>query len=132
MKKISGPIKKEFLDTLTFKLNNHISPGQGSASMRFLGRAPRSKLPNSQIKTVDRDDLVKNRMEKQIKLAEKKGRQSRDQFRKGDKVLLRDPKTKCWVTEGLIVQERNSDNGFPVSFVIELDTGLELSDTRVI
>ena len=88
--------------------------------MRFLGRAPRSKLPNSQIKTVDRDDLVKNRMEKQIKLAEKKGRQSRDQFRKGDKVLLRDPKTKRWVTEGLIVQERNSDNGFPVSFVIEL------------
>ena len=62
-------------------------------------------------------------MQKQIKLAEKKGRQSRDQFKEGDKVLLRDPKTKRWVTEGLIVGERNSDNGFPVSFVIELDTG---------
>ena len=62
-------------------------------------------------------------MQKQIKLAERKGRQSRDQFKEGDKVLLRDPKTKRWVTEGLIVQERNSDNGFPVSFVIELDTG---------
>ena len=32
----------------------------------------RKKLPNSQRKTVDRDDLVKNQMEKQIKLAEKK------------------------------------------------------------
>ena len=91
--------------------------------MRFLGRAPRSNLPNSQKRSVDRDDLVKTRMEKQIKLAEKKGRQSRDEFKNGDKVLLRCPKTKCWVQEGLVVQERNSDNGFPVSFVIELDTG---------
>ena len=78
--------------------------------MRFLGRAPQSKLPNSLIKTLDRADLVKTRMQKQIKLAERKGRQSRDQFKEGDKVLLRDPKTKSWVTEGLIVGERKSDN----------------------
>ena len=76
-----------------------------------------------QLKTVDREDLVKNRMQKQIKLAERKGRQSRDHFKEGDKVLLRDPKSKRWVTEGLIVGERNSDNGFPVSFIIELETG---------
>ena len=85
LKKVSGPINKELLDTITFKLNNHVSPGQDSASMRFLGRAPRSKLPNSQIKTVDRDDLGKNRMQKQIKLAERKGRESRDHFKEGEK-----------------------------------------------
>ena len=73
LKKVNGPINKELLDTITFRLNNHISPGQGSASMRFLGRAPRLKLPNSLIKAVDRDNLVKNRMQKQIKLAERKG-----------------------------------------------------------
>ena len=123
LKKVSGPITKELIDTITFKLNQHISPGQGSASMRFLGRAPRSNLPNPLKRSVDRDDLVKSRMEKQIKLAEKKGRQSRDEFKNGDKVLLRCPKTKRWVQEGLVVQERNSDNGVPVSFVIELDTG---------
>ena len=91
--------------------------------MRFLGRAPRSDLPNSQKRSVDRDDLVKSRMEKQIKLAEKKGRQSRNVFKNGDKVLLRCPKTKRWVQEGLVVQEKNSDNGVPVSFVVELDSG---------
>ena len=89
LKKVSGPITKELLDTITFKLNQHISSGQGSASMRFLGRAPRSDLPNSQKRSVDRDDLVKSCMEKQIKLAEKKGRQSRDVFKNGNKVLLR-------------------------------------------
>ena len=72
---------------------------------------------------MDRDDLVKSRMEKQIKLAEKKGRQSRDVFKKGDKVLLRCPKTKRWVQEGLVVQERNNDNDVAVSFVVELDSG---------
>ena len=87
LKKVNGPINKELLDTIIFRLNNHISPGQGSASMRFLGRAPRSKLPNSQFKNVNRDDLVKTRMQKQIKLAERKGRQSKDQFKEGDKIV---------------------------------------------
>ena len=33
------------------------------------------------------------------------------------------PKTKRWVQEGLIVQERNNDNNVAVSFVVELDSG---------
>ena len=62
-------------------------------------------------------------MEKQIKLAEKKGRQSRGVFKKGDKVWLRCPKTKRWVQEGLVIQERNNDNDVAVSFIVELDSG---------
>ena len=80
-------------------------------------------MPNSLIKTVNRDDLVKMRMKKQIKLAERKGRQSKDKFNEGDKIVLRDPVTRRWSTEGLVVGERPSDNIMPVSFVIELQSG---------
>ena len=44
-------------------------------------------MPNSKIKTVNRDDLVKMRMQKQIKIAEKKGRQSKDEFKEGDRIV---------------------------------------------
>ena len=37
--------------------------------------------------------------------------------------MLRCPKTKRWVQEGLVVQERNNDNDVAVSFVVELDSG---------
>ena len=87
--------------------------------MKFLGRAPRSKLPNSLIKTVNRDDLVMTRMKKQIKLAERKGRQSKGQFKERDKIILRDPVTRRLTTVG----ETPSDNILPVSFVIELQSG---------
>ena len=123
LKKVNGPVNKELLDTITFRLNNHILTGECSASMRFLGRAARWKLPNSMIKTVNRDDLVKTRMKKQIKLAERKGRQSKDQFKEGDKVILRDLVTRHWSTEGLVVGEIPSGNIMPLSFVIELQSG---------
>ena len=50
------------------------------------------------IKTVNRDDRVKIRMQKQIKIAEKKGRQSKDELREGNSIVVRDPITKRWST----------------------------------
>ena len=87
LRKVKGSINKELLDTITFRLNNHILPGEGSASMRFLGRAPRSKWPNSMIERVNRDDLVETRMKKHIKLAEKKEDSLKTNSRRGTKLF---------------------------------------------
>ena len=49
-------------------------------------------------------------MMKQIKLADKKGRTSRDKFKTGDNIVVRDPVSRRWLTEKTIVGERDSDN----------------------
>ena len=71
---------------------------------------------------VDRDDVVKNRMIKQQKIADKLGRQSRDEFKCGDKVVVQDPATRRWTQEGEIGEERISDDGKPVSFLVKFNT----------
>ena len=91
--------------------------------MRFLGRSPRSSLPSSMLKTINRDDLVKTRMKKQIKIAEKKGRTSKDEFKNGDKIVVRDPISQRWCRVCLIIGERDLDNITPVSFIVELESG---------
>ena len=123
LRKVKGPITKDLLDQITFALNNHPSPYQGTPNMRFLGRAPRSNLPNSMKRHVDREDLVKNRLRKQQLLAERKGRQSRDEFKKGDRVVVRDPTNRRWCLEGTVVDERKGDDGTPTSFIIKFDNG---------
>ena len=93
LKKVQGPITKSLIDEITFSLNNHPSAYEGTPNQRFLGRSPRSNLPNSMKKFVDREDLVRNRLMKQQRLAERYGRQSSDQFALQDRVVVRDPGT---------------------------------------
>ena len=74
-------------------------------------------------KYVDREDLVRNRLMKQQRLAERYGRQSRDQFALQDRVVVRDPGTRRWVQEGTVIEERKAEDGRAVSFVIKFDNG---------
>ena len=61
LEKTEGHITVELIERLNFSINNHVTLGQGSAAMRFLGRSPRSSLPNSMIRNIDHLDLVKVR-----------------------------------------------------------------------
>ena len=72
---------------------------------------------------VERDNLVKQRLMKKQKLADCKGRMSRDEFRLGDKVQICDPISRRWNVEATVIQEQVSDNGRQVSFIIEFDDG---------
>ena len=77
-------------------------------------------------KYVDREDLVRNRLMKQQRLAERYGRQSRDQFALKDQVVVRDPGTRRWVQEGTVIEEREAEDGRAVSFVIKFDNGKDI------
>ena len=57
--------------------------------MRFFGRAPSSRLPNSIERNVSHLDLVKERQRKQTVVAQRKGNISRDQFSVGNRVRIR-------------------------------------------
>ena len=74
-------------------------------------------------KFVDREDLVRNRLAKQQRLAERYGRQSRDQFALIDRVVVHDPGTRRWAMEGTVIEERKAEDGTAVSFVIKFDNG---------
>ena len=62
LKKVQGPMTKAMINDLTFKLSNHMSYAKGSPPMLFLGRSFQSRLPNSMKRSVNRNDLVKQRM----------------------------------------------------------------------
>ena len=91
--------------------------------MRFLGRAPRSQLPNSTQRNIKHLNLVKVRQQKQTKIANRKGNMSRDSFPIGDRVRLQDQRSHKWNLIGSILEEREADDGKKVSFVISLDKG---------
>ena len=61
----------------------------------------------------------------QLKIAEGKGRNSVDEFRVGDKVILQDIQTKKWNIPGKVVKEREADDGQLISFVVQTESGQE-------
>ena len=111
-------VTQEILDKICFLSNSHIQENCGSAMMRFHGRSPRTYLPNSIERLVEHKQLIKSRMEKQIKLALKKGRTSADQFQPGDKIVIQDNITKRWSKKGTILETRSSEDGSAQSFKI--------------
>ena len=75
------------------------------------------------VRNVEHLDLVKVRQQKQTSVALKKGNMSRDVFNMGDKVRLQDQKTKRWDQIGKLEEERLSDDGRKVSYVVQLESG---------
>ena len=53
----------------------------------------------------------------------KMGNMNRDTFSLKDKVRVQDQQTKKWSQVGIIASERLSDNGQPVSYVVNLESG---------
>ena len=67
--------------------------------------------------------LIAARSERQIKLAEKLGRRSRDHFEPGDKVVLQDVVSLKWRVKGVIIKRRTSEDGTVRSYMIRKENG---------
>ena len=80
-------------------------------------------LPNSIVREVDHRALIKKRHEKQVKIAQEKGRSSTDVFMKDDKVTVQDHRSGKWVHKGVISGSRMSDDGSVQSYTIEMSDG---------
>merc|ERR1711954_489143 len=76
-------------------------------------------------KELRHEDLMRNRSEKQLKLAKKQGRRISDEFLKGDSVRIQNMRSGRWDKSGLIKKVRRSDDGQGVSFIITLPDGKE-------
>ena len=72
---------------------------------------------------IDHRVLIERRHEKQVKLAQMKGRSSADVFEENDKVLLQDPVTKRWSKEAVVVKKRTAEDGTVHSYEVELASG---------
>ena len=116
-------ITKEILAKVIFAINCHQEEKSGSRAERFFRRKPRTYPPNSIKKDLDYQDLVKQRHQKQVNLAKKKGRTSKDDFRVYDMVRIQCHVSKNWIKKGKIVEARKSDDGSEHSFVIETENG---------
>ena len=106
-----------------FSINNHIQPEGGSAAERFFRRGVKSKLPNSIIRQLDHNALIKQRSDKQVRIAQQKGRSSKDQFAPEDRVIIQDMLTKRWTIKGTVKQARIADDSSIQSYEIESDDG---------
>ena len=115
------------MDKLTFNINGHPQKGDdGTAAERFFGRSPRFHLPNSIKRFVDNHRLITNRKDKQIKIAQKKGRSCPNDFEIGDCCVVQDALSKRWNIQGTIREKRTSGDGSFRSFIVEKDDGSEI------
>ena len=120
-----GSVTKESLLKLLFELNTTaMQDGTGSPSAKFFGRGVRSYLPNSLDREIERRLLVKKRHAKQVALATAKGRASKDVFKVGDRVRVRNILGGRWDKSGTIIGERQTGTASPPSsFTIEFSDG---------
>ena len=106
-----------------FSINNHIQPEGGSAAERFFRRGVKSKLPNSIIRQLDHNALIKQRSDKQVRIAQQKGRSSKDQFIPEDRVIIQDMLSKRWTIKGTVKQVRIAQDKSIQSFKTESGDG---------
>ena len=102
---------------------NHVQPEGGSAAERFFRRGVKSKLPNRIITQLDQNALIRQRHEKQIRIAQQKGRTSKDQFNLQDRVIVQDMTSKRWILKGEVTSVRYADDGSIQSYEISSDDG---------
>ena len=114
------------LQDLVFHINNRVqSPTLGSAAMRFFRRGPRTILPNSIQREISHREMVRSRHQKQLQIVDRLGRNSADDFKVGDDVLLQNVQTKKWDIVGTISEARFADDGQTISFFVTTADGAE-------
>ena len=85
-----GSFDMDMLHKVIFTLNTSpCQDGSGSHSSKYFARGVRTLLPNSSDREVSCRDLVKKHYDNQKKIYLQKGRTSGDEFRVGDKVLIK-------------------------------------------
>ena len=98
---------------LVFKINSHVTAGQGSALERFFGH----------IVGTYQMELFKKKINHAQKSADRLGRCSKDDFRVGDRVLCQDMKSMKWTIKGEVIESRKAEDGSVCSFIIRTEMG---------
>ena len=72
---------------------------------------------------LDHAALIARRSEVQMKVAEKLGRRSTDEFKVGDLVVAQNMRTLKWTIRGQVIEARVADDGTTRSFIVKTETG---------
>ena len=75
------------------------------------------------MRQLDHNALIKQRSDKQVRIAQQKGRSSKDEFAPEDSVIIQDMQTKRWTIKGTVKQARIADDNSIQSYEIESDDG---------
>ena len=116
-------LSQDDLNRLVFKLNSNMTAGQGSALQRFFGRNVGTYQPEFMRRKLDHAALIAKRSEVQMKVAEKLGRRSTDEFKVGDLVVAQNMRTLKWTIRGQVIEARVADDGTTRSFMVKTETG---------
>ena len=110
---------------IVFQINSNISAEMtGSANDRFLMRSVRnSNIPNSINNQLDPKMLIKRRIENHEKRIKNENKSNKVIYEIGDRVRLQDVKTKLFSRNGTVIEQRKTDSGTIVSYIIKTDRG---------
>ena len=110
---------------IVFQMNSNIlAEMTGSANDRFLMRSVRnSNIPNSINNQIDPNMLIKRRIENHEKRIKNENKSNKVIYDIGDRVRLQDVKTKEFSRNGTVIEQRKTDSGTIVSYIIKTDRG---------
>ena len=115
-------LTQDELNKLVFKLNSNISLG-GSALQRFFARDVGTYQPALMRRKLDHAALMQKKMDHQLRVANKLGRRSVDEFRVGDAVVAQNIRTGKWNIRGTLKEGRTADDGTTRSWLVETEVG---------
>ena len=79
--------------------------------------------PSLRKKEIDQATLRQKKIDHQLRVAEKLGRRSADEFKEGDAVVAQNIKTGLWNIRGTLKEGREADDGTTRSWLVETETG---------
>ena len=93
----------------------------GSANDRFLMRSVRALLPNSIDPQLDPKELIRRRILNHEGKIKNKNQNNKVIYKVGSRVRLQDVKSKLFSTLGTVLEQRTTDSGDIVSYIIKTD-----------
>ena len=95
----------------------------GSTNDRFLMRSVRALLPNSIDPQLDPKELIRRRILNHEGKIKNKNQNNKVIYEVGSRVRLQDVKSKLFSTFGTVLEQRTTDSGNIVSYIIKCDQG---------
>ena len=124
LKKSPDKLSKLSLREIVFEINSTVSQEMtGSANDRFLNRSIRSLLPNSIDPNLNPKELIKRRILNHENRITNKNKNNKVIYDIGARVRLQQVKTKEFSILGTVIEQRVTDSGVIVSYLIKTDLG---------
>ena len=124
LKKSPERMSKLFLKEIVFEINSTVSQEMtGSANDRFLNRSIRSLLPNSIDPNLNPKELIRKRILNHEHRIKNKNKNNKVIYDIGARVRLQEVKTKEFSILGTVTEQRFTDSGVIVSYLIKTDLG---------